>query len=239
LRLGVVVRATTEQVVSWAGVGITSNGGMKGADMMIAAQNATASPSVRDFWSAGYVTPTEDALGHVTVVASGATERSATPQGVQDAVLWFAASRPLSRSAGQCVGRSEDLDVTPGREMRLIYAFGMASATATATATAPMSYHGTSRGKITIQLSPLPDTAAVPNATLLDQQPGDVVVADSSDSQNLSIGLARGTTVPSAQSTYICRLVPLPATPRLVTDIGLIHSDERKPPITPHVAVWL
>ena len=34
LRLGVVVRATTEQVVSWAGVGITSNGGMKGADMM-------------------------------------------------------------------------------------------------------------------------------------------------------------------------------------------------------------
>ena len=136
LRLGLAVRVVHEQAVSWAGVGLSSTGGMKGADLLVASQSPTVTPTqagggleVKDYWSAGFFAPVEDTLNDVTTIAAGSTERNAT----HGATLWFVALRPLSRAAGRCEGKSQDLDVVPGRDVVLIYAFGTGSTTATGT----------------------------------------------------------------------------------------------------------
>ena len=234
LRLGFAVRVNMaeQQAVSWAGVGLSSTGGMKGADMIIASQigNATAPPQVKDYWSAGFFAPAEDTLGDVTTLAAGSTDRNAT----HGATMWFVASRPLARAAGRCDGKSQDLDVQPGRDAALIYAFG----TGATSVAAPTTYHGASRGRVMVRLAALPtplplelqhaaaatDTVGSSSAAKIFA-PEELPAGEIADEQRLTLGFTTGMTksltVPSRQTSYLCRLVELPAEARLVTHVEL------------------
>ena len=111
--------------------------------------------------------------------------------------------------------------MVPGRDVVLIYAFGTGSTTATAP-----TYHGTHRGKATVRLTALAGTHALPTASTAASATDTVVSsAVAPDEQRLTLGLTRGMTksltVPSRQTSYLCRLVELPAEARLVTHIEL------------------
>ena len=235
LRLGFAVRVNMaeQQAVSWAGVGLSSTGGMKGADMIIASQigNATAPPQVKDYWSAGFFAPAEDTLGDVTTLAAGSTDRNAT----HGATMWFVASRPLARAAGRCDGKSQDLDVQPGRDAALIYAFG----TGATSVAAPTTYHGASRGRVMVRLAALPtplplelqhaaaatDTVGSSSAAKIFA-PEELPAGEIADEQRLTLGFTTSLrlTAPSAPTSYLCRLVEFPARERLVTHIESVFE---------------
>eukprot|EP00040_Diaphanoeca_grandis_P019029 m.100212 g.100212 ORF g.100212 m.100212 type:complete len:977 (+) comp27227_c1_seq2:308-3238(+) len=178
--------------VSWAGVGLSVTGGMKGADMMVATRGADGvTIDVKDYWSEGFYTPTEDFVDDITTHAFGGA-----------AELWFVASRPLLRSTTTCAGKDADadLDVTSASSM-FIFAFGYG----------PFGYHGTRRGQLGVWLNVTGEARPL-NARVVTDQSQEVV----------AIVARPFEIPKTPASTYLCTVIEMPVEERFVTYVDVL-----------------
>eukprot|EP00930_Biecheleria_cincta_P087093 TRINITY_DN7634_c0_g1_i1.p1 TRINITY_DN7634_c0_g1~~TRINITY_DN7634_c0_g1_i1.p1 ORF type:complete len:586 (-),score=55.68 TRINITY_DN7634_c0_g1_i1:81-1838(-) len=62
------------QTTGWVGFGLSENGGMHGADIMIGWVDTGGTPHVKDYWSEGTTTPSEDTCNDWVVVPTECSE---------------------------------------------------------------------------------------------------------------------------------------------------------------------